>query len=270
MPYMSYGDGPFDREERKRQRQRRERLEHMAPTAEGSMSALRKLQNRGWTLGPEDDLDAIEGHIAKVESVYAPMDWGSVEFDLVSGARQAVRSERNRRNWQHQQDVMEQQRRIAFIRDAARSIEDAAQRLEWAESIEDRRAELLPRAPIAPIEPDGMSDAELKRIVAESDASAHGCDKAAEDMNHVADVLLSVKDARFRRHAKTAQTIAAEYAEDASLHRARVAAARGELNARAERERMEQEANAPAKAADVDALSQRVAELESALADKRE
>lgn len=266
MPYVSFSNGPFDREEGARERQRRERVDLMAPTIEDSMSALRALQNRGWKLGDEDDLDAIEGHIAKVVSVYAPMRFGSVESQLVGEAQQAVSAERNRRNWRHQQDVGEQRRRVASIRAAAMHIEDAARLLEGVESVADRRAELLPRAAIPPIEPDGMSDAELRRIASESDASASGCDKAAEDMTHVADMLLSVRDPRFKTHAKTAQDIAAECAEDASLHRARVAAARGELDARAERERMEREANAPAKAADVDALSQRVAELESALA----
>jgi len=265
MPYTSYRD-PFAEDAARAAARRRNEQERLAPTVEGSKGALTALQARGWKLGDEDDLDAIEGHIAKVAEVYRPMEVGSPMNQLIGEACQAVRTERNRRNLEHSRRVDEQRKRVSFIREAARRIEDAAQHLEWAESIEDRRAELLPRTVIPSVDPKGMDDAELRRIADESDRAAENQDGYASDMLHAADVLLTVKDPRFRSHAKTLKAIAAEATEDASAYRARVAAARGELDARAERERMEQEANAPAKAAEVAALTKRVADLESALA----
>lgn len=242
------------------------------PSVAESLSFLESLRNRGWDLTgmtSEELQDVTDNWTVVYEGrPLREREVGSHTSQLLYEAETALKAERNRRNLEHQRNVDDQRRRISHILDAAKLIEDAAQRLEWAERIADCRVDLLPRIAIVPLDPEGVESSELERIAADDDRAAGSWDKYASDVLHAADVLLSVKDQRFRAHAKTLKDIAAEATEDAASHRARAAAARAELNARAERDRQEQEANAPAKSVDVQALAARVAELEAALADK--
>lgn len=247
-----------------------EQEQPVTPSAQEALGLLERHDRSGWSLTglAADELAAIDA-AAVVVSDARPLqerEVGSPTSELLHRCHEAMRQERTRRDLAYQREVGEQRRRIESIRRAAKSIEDAAGLLEQAEAVEDRRAELLPRPTIEAIDPGTMTDAELQNVIAEDERAAGSMDGYAESMNHVADVLSSVKDQRFRRHARTAEAIAAEAAEDADAHRARIRAARAELDARAERERAEQEADAPARAADVSELAARVAELEEQLA----
>lgn len=253
---------------------REQEQEPVTPGAQEALGLLERHDRSGWSLTglAADELAAIDA-AAAVMSDARPLqerEVGSPTSELLHRCHEAMRQERIRRDLDHQREVGEQRRRIESIRRAAKSIEDAAGLLEQAEAVEDRRAELLPRPTIEAIDAATMTDAELLRAIAEDERAAEGMGGYAETMAHVADVLASVKDQRFRRHAKTAEAISAEAAEDADAHRARIRAARAELDARAERERAEQEADAPARAADVSALAARVAEIEGQLADSQQ
>lgn len=259
---FTYGVRAFAREQAMVAKRRAERLEFMPPTAQASHAALTSMQSRGWAIGPDDDLDAIEGHVATLLDACGPLEFGSPESELVSGARDAVSRERIRRNTEHQREVDAQRRRIDHVLKAADLIEDAAQRLGWADAIEDRRAELLPRPAVDAIDPKRMDRAELERVASESDRSAADLTAYAGRMRRAAEVLQMVRATRFTRFAKVAGAIAAEAEGDASLCRARADAARAELADRAERERRERAASVLADVDDVDALMWRVAELE--------
>lgn len=255
MAYVSLGADPFREDAKREARRRQARLEATAPTVEGDMSELTRLQARGWKLGADDDIEAIEGHIARVVDVYKPIEFGSELSDLIHEASTAVESERARRNLEHDLAVARQRDRIRCIRLAATRIEDATKQLEAADGIEDRRAELLPRACIGAIDAERMDDAELDRAIQARERDAASRESSAKDWARVAELLLTVKGDAFRRHAKTAKAMATEYAEDAEAYRASAQAARAELESRA--------ASEPD---DVDALRKRVAELEKIVA----
>lgn len=242
---------PFAEDEARRARQHRDRLEVTAPTVEKDVNALSVLQGRGWTIGADADLDAIEGQISRVAKVYSPMEWGSPMWGLLYEASEAVRTERIRRRAEYEREVEQQRRRVRSIHLAATRIEEAARELEIADGIEDRRAELLPPTVLAPIDADGMDGQELDRAIAMEGRAADHSESTSSDWTHVADVLLTAKGDAFRRYAKVARTIAAECAGEAAAHRARVQELRAVLDSRTSLESM-----------DAEALRARVAELE--------
>lgn len=254
MPYVTMRDS-FAEDMARDARRRQARIEREAPTVEGDMAVLHGLQSRGWSLGADDDLKAIEGSIAKVWQVHNPLEFGTELYDLIHDAQEAVATERRRRNLEHDRAVQRQRDRICYIHRAAKLVGDAADCLDGTDSIEDRRDELLPRQAIAPIDAGGMDPAELERAIAESDRNAASMESAASDWTRVAKLLSMVKDARFGRYAKVAEGIASEHAADAAAHRERAQAARAELESRK-----------AVDDADVDSLRARVAELEQALA----
>lgn len=251
-------------------REQEQEPEPVTPSAQEALGLLERHDRAGWSLSGliTDELAAIDAAAAVVSDArpLQEREIGSPTSQLLYRCQEAMRQERARRDLAYQREVDQQRRRVENLVAASRRIEDAAGLLEQAEAVEDRRSELLPRPTIEAIDPGTRDDADLQRIIGESERAAQSYADYAETMNHVAGVLASVRDQRFRRHAKTAEAIAAEAAEDADAHRARIRAARAELEARAERERAEQEADAPAKAADVSALAARVAELEGQLA----
>lgn len=255
MAYVSLGGDPFRQDEIREARRRKERIEREAPAVEGDRSALAMLQARGWGLGDDDDLEAIEGRIERVAKVYSPIEWGSKLFDLIHEAQEAVRTERCRRNLEHDRAVQRQRDRVRYVHRAAKLVGDAADCLDAADGIEDRRDELCPHVPVGSIDHSGMDDAELGRAIAESDRDASRMESAASDWARAAELLSMVNDARFRRYAKVAEGIASESDGDAASYRERARAARAVLESR--------------KAAGdmgVDALRARVAELEQIVA----
>ena len=247
---------PFAEDAIREARRRRKELETEAPRVEGDVRALAELQSRGWTLGDGDDLDAIGDHIAKVVEVYRPLEFGSKLHDLIHEARGAVRAERNRRNLEHYRAVQRQRDRIQKVLVAANRISEAAELLDLVDGIEDRRAELFPHQPVGAIDASGMGDTELTAAIQTNERLADLSEASSNQWTRGAELLSMVKDARFRRHAKTAQAMAAECAEDAAGYRARAEAARGELESRKVVDDM-----------DADALRKRVAELERIIAD---
>lgn len=255
MAYISLGADSFRQDEIREARRRQARIEREAPSVESDMAALTRLQSRGWGLGEDDDLKAIEGHIERVVEVYKPLEFGTKLFDLIHEAREAVTTERRRRNLEHDRAVERQRDRIRYIRRAAKLVGDAADCLDVADDIEDRRDELCPHVPVCSIDYSGMDDAELGRAIAESDRNAASMESAASDWTRAAERLSMVKDARFRRYAKVAEGFASEHADDAASYRERAQAGRAELESRKAVDDM-----------DVDALRARVAELEQALA----
>lgn len=255
MAYVSLGADSFRQDEIREARRRQARIEREAPRVEGDMAALTRLQTRGWGLGADDDLEAIEGHIGAVVDVYKPLEFGSKLYDLINEAREAVRTERSRRNLEHDLAVQRQRDRIRYVHRAAKLVGDAADCLDAADGIEDRRDELCPHAPVGSIDHSGMDDAELGRAIAESDRNAASMESASSDWIRAAELLSMVKDARFRRYAKVAEGIASESDGDAASYRERAQAARAELESRKAVDDM-----------DVDALRARVAELEQIVA----
>lgn len=251
---MPYASDPFRLDELRRQRQRRERQQAEAHTVEGDVSALTRLRSRGWKLGDSDDLDAIEDHVAKVRGVYSPIEFGSELHALLYDARQAVTTERRRRELEHERAVEEQRQRIRSIHLAARHIEDAAKELAVADGIEDRRAELLPRVTIGAIDAEHMDGKELDRAIQLDERAVAYRESAAEGWTHDAELLLSARGDAFMRHAETAKAMAAECAEDADAYRSRLQALRAARDSRESPECM-----------DADALRKRVAELEQAV-----
>jgi len=256
MPYGN--DDPFARDELARRRQRQARIESMESAVSGNVSTLAKLQARGWTLTDADDLQAIEDAIAKVVRVYRPMEVGSVESELVHGARQAVRAERNRRDLENQRAIERQRDRIRDMQAAAKSFERALQLMGQAESIEDRR-DTIPRATIQNVTAEGaraMEDVRLRQALAMEEHDG-GCFVSGADANeHDAGVLERWGGAQGKRLAKVLRAIAKESREDAATHRANASVLRAEVDRRAEL----------AKPVDVQALRARVAELEQAAA----
>lgn len=251
-------------------REQEQEPEPVTPGAQEALGLLERHDRAGWSLSglTTAEMAAIDAAAAVVSDArpLQEREIGSPTSQLLYRCHEAMRQERARRDLAYQREVDQQRRRVENLVAASRRIEDAARLLEQAEAVEDRRAELLPRTVIEAIDPGTMTDAELQNVIAEDERAVEGMGGYAASMAHVADVLNAVKDQRFRRHARTAEAIAAEAAEDADAHRARIRAARAELDARAERERMEQEADAPARAADVSELAARVAEIEGQLA----
>lgn len=254
MPYVTMRDS-FAEDMARDARRRQARIEREAPTVEGDMAVLHGLQSRGWSLGADDDLEAIEGSIAKVWQVNNPLEFGTKLYDLIHDAQEAVATERRRRNLEHDRAVQRQRDRVQYVHKAAKLVGDAADCLDAADGIEDRRDELCPHVPVGSIDHSGMDDAELGRAIAESDRDASRMESAASDWTRAAELLSMVKDARFRRYAKVAEGIASESDGDAASYRERAQAGRAELESRKAVDDM-----------DVDALRARVAELEQIVA----
>ena len=251
---FGYGRDPFAEDEARRRRQLRERLEAEAPSVERDVTALASLRGRGWRLGEDDDLDAIEAHAERVANVY-PMEFGGDARDLVSGAREAVDAERRRRSLEHERAQERQRNRIRSVRRAAHLVEDAERELAIADAIEDRRDELLPRERVDAIDPASMTAEDLERAAVMDERTADIRERGAAEWTRASATLLRVGGDAFERHAKTAETLAAECSEAAEAYRARARSARDELGRRKSVERM-----------DEDALRARVAELERELA----
>ena len=255
MPYGN--DDPFARDELARRRQRQARIESMESAVSGNVSTLAKLQARGWTLTDADDLQAIEDAIAKVVRVYRPMEVGSVESELVHGARQAVRAERNRRDLENQRAIERQRDRIRNMVSAAKSFERALQLMGYAEEIEDRR-ELIPRtfAVVTAEDARAMDDARLRASENMEQRAANDCENGAGSYDHSADVLRKWGGAQGKRLANVLREVAAEQRADAAAHRHSLSVISAEVARRAE----------PTDAETIETLRARVAELEQAAA----
>jgi len=242
----------------------------VAPEAAEDLARLESLRNQGWedltdlTAEELQNIDACIDAVSKGRSLQE-REITSHTSTVLREAEEAVRDERRRRNLEHERLVDLQRKRVEYIHRAASLVRDAGRYLDMAEGIPDRRGELLPRHEVGGIDPEGLTDVELGRIVAEDGRDAEALERHAEDMQQVAARLLAVRDPRFKAHAKTAKAIADEASEDAAKHRARAEVASVELSRRDLRARMEREANEPAKVSDVQALVARVAELELAL-----
>lgn len=246
------------------------------PEAAVAIQRLESLRNKGWNLSvmTGDELEAIEKDIATVRKgrCWSEKEIGSYSSKLVQEAAEALRMERLNRENNRNQAIREQQNRIQTITAAATSLERAAEQMEEAESIEDKR-HIIPRYPVAVLTAErahAMDDVSLDRMADMETRIAEQTGITLNRTEHSASVLEKHGGARGKRLAKVLRAVAKESREDLEAHRGNAEVARAELDARAERARKMKEAkqSLPTTTATVDDLLARVAELEEKLASK--
>ena len=253
---MCWNEDPFTRDELRHQRQRRERQRELAPTVAKSLAAIRSLQDSGWKLSDDSDLDAIDTHIRNVCEVYNPLEVGTDVHSLVSSCRQAVRNECIRRDLENRHAIERQRNRIRVMLAAAESFERALQLLDQAEGIEDRR-DLIPRATIQSItdaDAREMDDARLRQMEHMESRERDSLRSGAESIERKAALLERCGGSQGKRLAKVLRATAKESREDAATHQANASVLHAEAERRAKL----------AEPVDVHALQARIAELEAA------
>lgn len=246
------------------------------PEAQDALKSLESLDRAGWKLADmtTGELEAIEKDIATVRKgrCWAQREIGSYSSKLIHKAAEALRTERLNRENSRNQAIREQQNRIQSITAAATSLERAAEQMEHAESIEDKR-HIIPRYPVAVLTAErahAMDDVSLDRMADMETRIAEQTGISLNRTEHSASVLEKHGGARGKRLAKVLRAVANESREDLEAHRGNAEVARAELDARAERARKMQEAeqSLPTTTATVSDLLARVAELEEKLASK--
>lgn len=244
-----------------------------SPEAAQAVERLESLRGSGWDItektGPE--LNAIEADVITIGQGRSipEMDINSYSTRLMSEASEALKTERIRRDLEHQRILKEQVDRVDLITRAAGRLERAMTDLERAEGIEDKRYLIAPR----PV--DVITDERLRGMDGKSIESLAFVESMAEKqtgdgldrIEHSASILEKHGGTRGKRLAKVLRVMAKESREALEAHRANIASIRGEQDARAERAKMEQRAkeSIPETAAAVDDLLARVAELEEKL-----
>lgn len=251
----------------------------LTPEGKEALTSLEAHRNRDWNLTnlTTDELDAIEANVAALKKGRGQSEWTnrSLTSHIIQEAREALRDERLRRQNERDQAIREQQGRINTIIAAATWMEHAAECMERAEAIEDRRG-IIPRYPVDVLAAEaaqGMDDAQLASFADSSERQAEFvAGKNLNEYEHAASVLEKNGGARGKRLARVLREEAEHFRDDLEAHRANAATARAELDARAERAERERQALAavPETTANVDELLARVADLEARLAGKSE
>lgn len=246
------------------------------PEAQDALKSLESLDHAGWSLADMtmDEMGAIENDIATIREgrCWSEKEIGSYSSKLIHKAAEALRMERLRRDFERNNAIREQQNRIQSITAAATLLERAAERMEEAESIEDKR-HIIPRYPVEVLtakRAHAMDDVALERLEGMETRQADIAGNALNERERHASVLEKHGGARGKRLAKVLRAMAQESRETMEAHRGNVDVARAELDARAERARKMQEAeqSLPTTTATVSDLLARVAELEEKLASK--
>ena len=258
---------------------RRKEEPAFTPEADEALKRLELFRESGWNIASRttEELDAIDADLKTVGSgrCSGEKDYSSYSSKLMREARDALRTERLHRHCERENAIREQQGRINTIIAAATWMERAAECMEQAEAIEDRRG-IIPRHPVAVLAAEaaqGMDDAQLASSAGSSERQAElVAGKNLNEYERAASVLEKNGGARGKRLARVLREEAEHFRDDLEAHRANAATARAELDARAKRaeDRRQAIASVAETTANVDELLARVADLEARLAGKSE
>lgn len=244
------------------------------PEAAKALEHLESLDRSEWDLTHKtvEEMASIEGDIATICEGRRDTErsYRSYSSYLIRKAEEALRTERLRRDNERNNAIREQQNRIQSITAAATFLERAAEQMEKAESIEDKRF-IIPRYPVAVLTTErasAMDGASLDRMAGMETRVAEQTGISLDRTEHSAAVLEKHGGARGKRLAKVLRAVAEEHREDLEAHRANAKTAQSELDARAKRATMDQRARKSLSetTATVGELVARVAELEEKLA----
>ena len=251
----------------------------LTPEGKKALTSLEVHANHDWNLTnlTTDELDAIEADVAALKKGRGQSEWThrSLTSHIIQEARKAVHDERLRRHIEQENAIQEQWDRINTIIAAATTMELAAEQMEQAEAIEDRRG-IIPRYPVDVLAAEaaqGMDDAQLASFAGSSERQAElVAGKNLNEYERAASVLEKNGGARGKRLARVLREEAEHFRDDLEAHRANAATARAELDARAKRaeDRRRAIASVAETTANVDELLARVADLEARLAGKSE
>lgn len=251
----------------------------LTPEGKEALTSLEAHRSRDWNLTnlTTDELDAIEADVETLKKGRGQSEWThrSLTSHIIQEAREALRDERLRRQNERDQAIREQQGRISTIIAAATWMEHAAECMEKAEAIEDRRG-IIPRYPVEAVTTEqahGMDDRALASVADMNERQAElVAGKNLNEYERVASVLEKNGGARGKRLARVLREEAEHFRDDLEAHRANAATARAELDARAKRaeDRQKAMASVAETTANVDELLARVADLEARLAGKSE
>jgi len=253
---------------------RRKEEPPFTPEADEALKRLESFRESGWNLTNRttEELDAIDADLKTVGAGRCSRERNLFSYSskLMQDARDALRIERLRRENQRDQAIREQQDRIHTIIAAATTMELAAEQMEKAEGIEDRR-DIIPRYTVEAVTTEqahGMDDRALASVADMNERQAElVAGKNLDEYEHAASVLEKNGGARGKRLARVLREEAEHFRDDLEAHRANAATARAELDARAKRAEDRQQAmdSVAETTANVDELLARVADLEARL-----
>ena len=245
-----------------------------SPEVAAAIQRLETLRDKGWNLTEltVGELDAAEADVDVIVQGRSSRerDIDSYSSQLLGRAREALKTERTRRNLEHQSIVREQVSRVDHIARAAGYLERAVDEMGYAEDVEDKRYLIAPR-PVDEIAVESlraMDDAALRGLAFTESMAEKQTGIELDRNEHSATVLEKHGGTRGKRLAKVLRAMAQESREALEAHRANIASIRGEQDARVERAKMERKAkeSMPETVATVDDLLARVAELEQIVA----